>query len=335
MNPKMKDIASRANVSVSTVSKIINKETKNFRKETVDRVQKIIKEMGYAPNIVARSMVTKKTGLIGLILPDISNLYFAEMAKGIEIALRHMEYNMILCNCNDSDEREKAYIDIMRQKCVDGIILIPVLSSSVDITYTTILKGIPFVILDRIFSKENTQIDSVSFDNILGGYIAVKHLTDYGHKKIGCVTGPLLNKSAHDRFIGFKNALAQASIPFQSELICQADYKYQGGYKATHKLLKNNITALVVQNDLMACGAYRAAQEMGIEIPNQLNVIGYDDTDYTQILFPTLTSVLQPNQKMGEVAAKMLVHKIQKSDYQNKIVFKPLLVVRESTCAVV
>ena len=101
MNPKMKDIASRANVSVSTVSKIINKETKNFRKETVDRVQKIIKEMGYAPNIVARSMVTKKTGLIGLILPDISNLYFAEMAKGIEIALRHMEYNMILCNCND------------------------------------------------------------------------------------------------------------------------------------------------------------------------------------------------------------------------------------------
>ena len=122
MNPKMKDIASRANVSVSTVSKIINKETKNFRKETVDRVQKIIKEMGYAPNIVARSMVTKKTGLIGLILPDISNLYFAEMAKGIEIALRHMEYNMILCNCNDSDEREKAYIDIMRQKCVDGII---------------------------------------------------------------------------------------------------------------------------------------------------------------------------------------------------------------------
>ncbi|MFR8644347.1 MAG: LacI family DNA-binding transcriptional regulator [Monoglobus pectinilyticus] len=153
MNPKMKDIASRANVSVSTVSKIINKETKNFRKETVDRVQKIIKEMGYAPNIVARSMVTKKTGLIGLILPDISNLYFAEMAKGIEIALRHMEYNMILCNCNDSDEREKAYIDIMRQKCVDGIILIPVLSSSVDITYTTILKGIPFVILDRIFSK--------------------------------------------------------------------------------------------------------------------------------------------------------------------------------------
>ena len=139
----------------------------------------------------------------------------------------------------------------------------------------------------------------------------------------------MLNKSAHDRFIGFKNALAQASIPFQSELICQADYKYQGGYKATHKLLKNNITALVVQNDLMACGAYRAAQEMGIEIPNQLNVIGYDDTDYTQILFPTLTSVLQPNQKKMCIRDSLSLHQFRKLATSNlkMVVQMPMILI--------
>jgi len=328
----IKDIARLANVSVTTVSRVINNKPEGVSEETRQKILKLVKELGYQPNAIARGLVTKKTKTIGLIIPDISNPFFPDIARGVEDSAHIYGYNVFLCNTDDNLEKESEYIKALKEKYVDGIIFT---SSSIpkhEHIIELVESGIPVVIMDRRVDSEN--IYGVFLDNYEGGYIATKHLIDLGHRKIGCITGPLHTKSARERLEGYKKALLDSGIEIDEKLIFEGDYKIKGGITGAERLLKDNkdISAIFACNDLMAYGAYKTIRSFGYKIPEDISVVGFDDIQLSQILEPQLTTVRQPAYDMGLTAARMLIKLIEDKKLKKKIInFKPQLIIRQST----
>ncbi|MBE3578676.1 LacI family DNA-binding transcriptional regulator [Caldanaerobacter subterraneus] len=328
----IKDIARLANVSVTTVSRVINNKPEGVSEETRQKILKLVKELGYQPNAIARGLVTKKTKTIGLIIPDISNPFFPDIARGVEDSAHIYGYNVFLCNTDDNLEKESEYIKALKEKYVDGIIFT---SSSIpkhEHIIELVESGIPVVIMDRRVDSEN--IYGVFLDNYEGGYIATKHLIDLGHEKIGCITGPLYTKSAKERLEGYKKALLDSGIKIDEKLIFEGDYKINGGIIGAERLLKDNkdMSAIFACNDLMAYGAYKTIRSFGYKIPDDISVVGFDDIQLSQILEPQLTTIKQPAYDMGLTAARMLIKLIEGKKLKKKIInFRPQLVIRQST----
>ncbi|MEQ2129025.1 LacI family DNA-binding transcriptional regulator [Caldanaerobacter subterraneus KAk] len=331
----IKDIARLANVSVTTVSRVINNKPEGVSEETRQKILKLVKELGYQPNAIARGLVTKKTKTIGLIIPDISNPFFPDIARGVEDSAHIYGYNVFLCNTDDNLEKESEYIRALKEKYVDGIIF----TSSVPSDYQHIMElvrdGVPIVMMDR--RMESEEIYGVFIDNYEGGYLATKHLIDLGHRKIGCITGPLKVKNARERLEGYKRALLDNGIEVDERLIFEGDYKINSGIIGTEKLLNDNkdITAIFACNDLMAYGAYKTIRSYGYKIPDDISVVGFDDILLSQIMEPQLTTIRQPAYDMGLTAARMLIKLIEGKKVSKKIIiFKPQLVIRQSTASV-
>ncbi|AAM23502.1 LacI family transcriptional regulator [Caldanaerobacter subterraneus subsp. tengcongensis MB4] len=328
----IKDIARLANVSVTTVSRVINNKPEGVSEETRQKILKLVKELGYQPNAIARGLVTKKTKTIGLIIPDISNPFFPDIARGVEDSAHIYGYNVFLCNTDDNLEKESEYIRALKEKYVDGIIFT---SSSIpkhEHIIELVESGIPVVIMDRRVDSEN--IYGVFLDNYEGGYIATKHLIDLGHEKIGCITGPLYTKSAKERLEGYKKALLDSGIKIDEKLIFEGDYKINGGIIGAERLLKDNkdMSAIFACNDLMAYGAYKTIRSFGYKIPDDISVVGFDDIQLSQILEPQLSTIKQPAYDMGLTAARMLIKLIEGKKLKKKIInFRPQLVIRQST----
>ncbi|MGB9779554.1 LacI family DNA-binding transcriptional regulator [Caldanaerobacter sp.] len=328
----IKDIARLANVSVTTVSRVINNKPEGVSEETRQKILKLVRELGYQPNAIARGLVTKKTKTIGLIIPDISNPFFPDIARGVEDSAHIYGYNVFLCNTDDNLEKESEYIKALKEKYVDGIIFT---SSSIpkhEHIIELVESGIPVVIMDRRVDSEN--IYGVFLDNYEGGYIATKHLIDLGHEKIGCITGPLHTKSARERLEGYKKALLDSGIKIDEKLIFEGDYKINGGIIGAERLLKDNkdMSAIFACNDLMAYGAYKTIRSFGYKIPDDISVVGFDDIQLSQILEPQLTTIKQPAYDMGLTAARMLIKLIEGKKLKKKIInFRPQLVIRQST----
>ena len=328
----IKDIAKLANVSITTVSRVINNKSEGVSEETRNRILQLVKELGYQPNAIARGLVTKKTKTIGLIIPDISNPFFPDLARGVEDSAHIYGYNVFLCNTDDNLEKESEYINALKEKYVDGIIFT---SSSIpkhEHIMELVKSGIPIVIMDRRVDSED--IYGVFLDNYEGGYIATKHLIDLGHKKIGCITGPLYTKSAKERLEGYKKALVENGMDVDERLIFEGDYKINSGIIGTEKLLGNNenVTAIFACNDLMAYGAYKTIRSYGYKIPDDISIVGFDDIQLSQILEPQLTTIKQPAYDMGLTAARMLIKLVEGKKLKKKIInFKPQLIIRQST----
>lgn len=333
MSVTIKDIAKLANVSITTVSRVINEKSEGIGEATRQRVLDIIKELDYRPNSIARSMVTKKTKTIGLIIPDIRNPFFPELVRGVEDLASQSEYSIFLCNTDGDITRETEYIRLMKEKNVDGIIYA--------CTYGTLSKPFaeiiqmnttPVVLIDRGLGDK--KFSGVFIDNENAGYIATKHLLELSHSNIGCITGPSHIQNSQDRLRGYLKALTEAELPIDEQVIVSGEYQMEGGYQAAKTLLAGKqVTAIFAFNDLMAFGVYQAAAEMGIKIPDELSVVGFDNLKFNELLHPKLTTIDQPVYEIGAQAIRMLLKRIVAGKKaRNKTVYlEPRLIVRGSS----
>ncbi|MDQ0252947.1 LacI family transcriptional regulator [Evansella vedderi] len=333
MTITIKDIANKANVSITTVSRVLNNKKGGIGDETRKRILKIIEELDYSPDSIARSMKTKKTKSIGLIIPDIRNPYFPELVRGVEEVANKCKYNVLLYNTDGNKNKELESLRLIKENKVDGIIF----TSSNPGTFNEnnkyfIEKDSPIIFIDR--EPEIESYSGLFLNNEKAGYIATKHLIDLNHKNIGCITGPKQIQNSQQRLTGYKKALNDAGVDVNEDIILNGDYQMQGGYEAAKRLIENKaVTAIFALNDLMAFGVYKAAQEFDVQIPKELSVVGFDNLSFNELLTPKLTTIDQNVSNMGKVAAKLLLKKLGSGGgMQNKSIYlDPKLIIREST----
>jgi len=326
----IKDVALHAGVSVTTVSHVVNGT--RFVSETArQRVEEAVRELGYVPSAVARSLKHNTTRTFGMIIPNNSNPYFAEIIRGVEDRCFAAGYNVILCNSNDDPERQASYLRVLAEKRIDGLVL--VVTGSDAIARAT-LGGInmPLVLLDREVS--GVSGDLVEVNHMLGSQMATRHLLELGHPRVACISGPPGLSPSSQRRAGWKDALAQAGVERSDSDLARGDFTARGGYLAMQALLKRRPrpTAVFACNDLMAFGALTAAREAGIAVPQQLSIVGFDDIDLAAFSAPPLTTVAQPKRQIGTVAADLLLERVGNGRTDNRqVILDPELRIRAST----
>ncbi|SJZ32816.1 transcriptional regulator, LacI family [Selenihalanaerobacter shriftii] len=330
MGVTIKDIAKESGVSITTVSRVLN-DKPDVSSKTKEKVKEVIDRLGYKPSGVARGLVLQKTYTIGLIIPDISNPFFPEVARGIEDKAKEMDYSVIFCNTDNDHLAEKEAIKLMKSKQVDGILL------SLSIENKEELKKLeeddfPVVQIDR--KVPNSELPSVTIDNVLSAYNATEHLIQLGHTQIVHITGDLGTKTAQDRLKGFKKAINGSEISYKEEWILEGDYSKESGYNLMKSLLKEppQPTAIFAANDLMAIGAYGAAYDLGLEIPEDISIVGHDDIDIASVIRPGLTTMVQPKYELGKKAAEILIDELERKNIDKKDeILQPKLIERDST----
>lgn len=332
MKVTIKDIARIAEVSTATVSKVINHKDHDISQATRDRVKKVMKECNYVPNGMARSLITKKTKTIGLIIPDIRNPFFPELARGAEDKANEEGYNIIFCNTDDELIKEEKYIDMLVEKMVDGIIFTP---SSRRKTGISSLKqaSIPIILVDRDVDFKGVR-GKIIVDNFRGAYQAVNHLLDCGYKKIVYISGPLESKPGIDRYEGYKKALKDFGFSDQESMVLEGEYKSKWGYEAIKYLNQQGVVfdGLFCGDDLIGIGAIKALKELKKKVPKEIGVVGFDDIYMASLVDPELTTIEQPNYEMGYQAAAMLISSLEKKRVRKKeITLDTKLIIRKST----
>jgi len=327
----IKDIARMANVSPASVSRVINNIPYGISEDTRKRVAAIIKESGYQPNTVARSMVTKRSTTIGLLVPDITNQFYALLVKGVEDIATRRGYSVVLCNSNNNDEKEFRNLSFLKENYVAGIIYNNF--KMID-KIRKVLEDIhvPVIYVDNIENVKDAF--SLHVRQKEGMAMMTRYLLEMGHTKFAYLAGPEEVLSASQRLEGFREVLEEKGIRIPESFIKSCEYSENGGYEAAKELMgeKKEFTCLVCANDLIAYGATRLFNERGIRIPQDISVTGFDDIPFSKLLNPALTTVYNPVQDMGRRAAELLLeclegkHEGEKGD----IPFEPVLVKRES-----
>ncbi len=329
----IKEVAAKAGVSTATVSYVLN-NTRPISEEVKKRVRSAALELDYQPSSLARGLRQNKTYTIGIIIPDNTNPYFADILRGMEDAFFKQGYNIFLCNSDRNTDKETKYLEALVNRNVDGIALVP---SETDMNESFRLRQLkkPLVIVDRVLPDFPASL--VLMDNLSGGYDAVKHLCNLGHKRIACLSGPEAVPTNQQRIQGYKKALADSDIPFDPELLFHEDFQINGGMEAFKKIsaLQKKPSALFACNDLMAIGFMKAAQESGMRIPEEMSVIGYDDIQLASLVTPTLTTMAQPRYKMGQLAADMLMTNILNPSKPESITLKSRLIIRNSSAQLI
>jgi len=329
MNPTIKDVANLAGVHPSTVSRVIN-DNSRISEKTKNKVLLIIKKLGYTPNAIARGLKTKRTQTLGMLIPDITNPFFAELARGVEDAANKNNFNVILCNTDDKLKKERTYLEILRGKRVDGLIL-----GTAHIRDKSILelekKKFPYILVSR--NIEGLDKNCVIVDDVAGGIMVTEYLIKLGHRRIAHITGPLKTRSALNRLKGYKLALKKYEIEYRDELVGEGDFRIKGGYQVMKRFLKlaEPPTAIFAANDLLALGAIQVILKKKYHIPEDFCIIGFDDIRLASFVYPPLTTVRQPMLEMGALAVKMLLKIIEEGEFnQKKEILEPKLIIRES-----
>jgi len=332
----IKDVAKEAHISTTAVSLVMNGNYEKVSVKTKERILAAAAKLNYRPSHIAMSMVTKTTRTIGLILPDISNIYFSELAKLIEQECYKNGYNILYGNTQDMPKRDIEYINLFLDRNVDAIIMVS--SSSID-KHLHEIEGLiantetPFIFLDRAMSMSNCT--TIVVNQQLGGLMATQSLIDLGHRSIGCISGPKKVYSAVERLSGYKQALRNAGIPVRDDLIYEGDFHHESGFQALPYLLGKGVTAIFACNDMMALGVYKQAINYNISIPQDLSLIGYDDIFIADFLIPPLTSVEQPAKELALETINRVMDAINGKQPEKKlIIFEPILKVRGSTRAI-
>ncbi|MEZ8967589.1 substrate-binding domain-containing protein [Vibrio breoganii] len=331
----MKDIAKLAGVSTSTVSHVISKR-RYVSEEISDRVNKAAKELNYFPSALARSLKMNRTNTIGMLVTNSTNPFFGEVVKGVERHCYEKGYNLILCNTEGDHNRMRESIDTLMQKRVDGLILMCPSLEGEKLESFERSPNIPVVVMD--WGTMSFESDKIQDNSLHGGYLAAQHLIEHGHRHIGCITGPMSKYQAQKRFEGFKQALQQADIDLNTQWVDEGNFECDGGYNAMQRILKQDKlpSAVFVCNDMMAMGAINAAHELGITIPEQLSIIGYDDLHIARFMSPALTTIHQPKFRLGKAAVDAILQKLSNADAPHKTVqLEPKLVERKTVRTVV
>ena len=329
----MEYIARMANVSKATVSRVVNGKKDGVSDEVRQRVQRLIEEYEYTPNLMARSMVTARTKTIGVVIPDIENPFFSQLVGFVEQHLRNWGYTAMLCNTYPSSSLEVQGIRTMLAKQVDGIILVSAQSQSKGREQGIGKYGVPCVLLDR----KNPSIDynvGIFVDNEGAFRRAAEMLLRHQNRRIAFIRGPAHFNTSQERFRGYVNALKKHGVTVDEDLIVSGNFGYQSGYDAVMTLLerKAEFTALMASNDMMAFGAMRALQERGFSIPEQVEVMGCDDIFFCNMIHPTLSTVAQPIDEMGRLAAEVMMDLIAGNHTEKKDIWlEAHMVERDST----
>jgi LacI family transcriptional regulator len=327
----IKDVALRAGVSVTTVSHVVN-DTRHVSAKGRERVELAIRELGYVPNAMARSLKSNTTSTLGMLIPNSSNPYFAEIVRIVEDRCFGAGYTLVLCNTDDEPRRQSVYLQVLAERRIDGLIVV---STGDDDSLVTQLQGlrIPTVLVDREIA--DPSCDLVETAHMQGGLLAVRHLLSLGHKRIACIGGPEALTPSEQRIEGWRMALAETgSTPNADALLWRGAFTSQSGYEAMHAILRTEHppSAVFVCNDLMAIGALRAAHESGVHVPDELSIVGFDDIELSAYTSPPLTTVAQPKERIGALAVDMLLERVGgKRRDARKVVLQPELRVRAST----
>lgn len=325
----IRDVASEAKVSPSTVSHVIN-GTRYVDPETQMRVRSAIEALGYRPNSLARSLRRRETSTIGLLVPDNASPFFADLSRAIEDAGFAEGYSVVLCNSDGSEAKEATYIDVLISKQVAGLLLISS-GSRPDPLQLVLKANVPVVVVDRRLG--DLPVDQVLVDNEQGGYRAGQYLLELGHRRIGCITGPSSVILSADRIVGFRRALAEAGASLAPEAIVDGDFHYVGGVAAMHELLRRNLklTAVFAANDLMAIGVINALIRSKLRVPDDVSVIGFDNIWQSNAVIPSLTTIAQPVAELGQISIKLLLERIENPGKPpTRIMLSTELVERES-----
>lgn len=332
MRVTIKDVAEKVGLSKATVSLVLNRKETRISEETRLLVINTAEEMGYRPNKVALSLSKNNTKTVGLIIPDIRNSFFSDIAKGFEDEAYRFGYNVFFCTSDNNTERELQHIQALLDWGVDGIAL----DMAADFKYKgkktfSLLEksSVPIVLVDR-----NVGINryvSVMIDNDIGAYEATSLLTKLGHRKIGCIAGALWLDCDTQRLNGYKRALADVGIPYDASLVKEASYQFSSGEAICRTLLDSNVSAIFAFNDLMAYGAMNALESMGLKVPQDISIVGFDDIFIPLARNNLLTSVVQPAYEMGRKSFSCLMDVINRHDATiSSHIFKPQLILRES-----
>jgi LacI family transcriptional regulator len=323
------DIAKLAGVSKATVSYVIN-DKPGVSQELRCKIKKIIEDCNYVPNSAARGLAGEKTHFIGLVIPDVSDMFYANIIRGVEKTSNKYNYLLNLYTTHGEEEKEQRVIKLINSSMVDGLII---MAYYIKDNFIDFLKneGIPFVFID--YPTKDEEIYSVVVDNEAGAFEAAEYLISLGHQKIAFLEGHEAAWDSRARFIGFLKALTVNSIEFNPLLVEKGDFTREGGYKATKKLLEKGeeFTAIFASNDQMAIGAVRAIKEQGLKIPDNISIIGFDNIEASSIIDPPLTTVMQPIYEMGKKATEILIRLINEEKIeQKKFMLKTKLIKRNS-----
>lgn len=330
MSVTMKNIARKCGVSVATVSKVLNEKDEDVSDLTRELVKKTSKEMGYVMNALARSMKTKNTKTLGIMMPDIKNAFYTDICRGAEDMAMKSGYSLFLCNTDDKIEKEIHYLEKLMEKQVDGIIIIA--SMERDTKMEEIQKmNVPFAVLNNNTHYPGWSVQ-VMADNENGMREAVNHLASLGHRKIFYLAGETMLPFNADRLKGYKEGLADWSIPYDEHLLGSTEFSLEAA-KCYFKLhgLPEGVTAVCTGNDLMALGVLQWAYEAGLRIPEDLSLVGYDDSIFARVTSPKLTSVHQQSYRSGELLVEELLKQIEGQKEPKTVYLKNSLMKRGST----
>lgn len=332
MNLTIKDIANLSGVSKSTVSRVINKK-KYVSKKSREKVLNIINETGYIPNNIARSLVTNKTYTIGLIIPDINNPFYSETAKIIEDTLRKLGYSLIICNTDNRSDLQNDYINILKQRKIDGIIFGSVRINDTNVTNLSV-QELPYITYHRKLANEHSNY--IVSDDITGIKIAVKYLVDLGHKNIAYISGPTIFSTGINRLKGFIEARNIFNLNNSNDLIKEGGYSEYQSWQITKEII--NLTprpsAIIAANDLMAISALDCILHHGLSVPKDISLIGYDNINLASHARIQLTTISIDKKNMAKKTANLLIKEIINKKNSSKLIqikLKPKLIVRKTT----
>lgn len=327
--PTIIDVARESGVSYSTVSRALN-GYEFIKPETRAKVLAAAKKLGYVPNQQARSLAGGRSGLVGILVPMMDNGYINEVIRGIDEELARSDYNLILYTTRRQHGRESTYAATIMNGAADGLLLVvPLISNE----YLHILRAqkFPHVLLDQADDTgESSYVDATNWQ---GAYDATQYLIRLGHRRIGFITGLMEVSSAVERVKAYRAALADHNLPVDPDLIVQGEYLESGGYLAAQKLLalKDRPTAIFASNDLSAFGAMEAIQQSGLRIPEDISIVGFDNIPQSSLVYPKLTTVYQPLQRMGQVAVEILLEHIADPDQPPRhVTLETTLIIRDS-----
>jgi len=328
----IKEIAERSGVSKATVSRVLN-NSKPVNEEIRKRVMSVIESTNFKPNSVARSLSMKKSHLIGIIIPDLSNPVFSRIIAGIESTIRSLDYSLLITATDFDSNMKIQHIEILKDKGVDGLILVT------DHGNETFFKAMmdfnkPIVMVGSDSTVD--EIPSLRINNYKAVCEATQYLLSLGHTKIAMLRGPLTDpQSGFERFMGFRDTMMKADV-YEDSLVVEGWYSFEDGYKGMDKILKTNpsVTAVLCACDLMAVGATKRAIEKGYHVPDSISIMGFDDVDIARMYTPSLSTIRQPFEESGHLAIETLIKMIEnKEDYIPfpRHILTHELIVREST----
>jgi LacI family transcriptional regulator len=329
----LKRIAAELGTSPTTVSRVLNGRARQYRisRETEAAVRATARRLNFAPNALARGLRLNKTSTLGVVIPDISNPFFAAIARRITLGVREEGYSIVICDSQENVEIEIQSLKLLRSRNVEGIILAPV-GQSADHLAEFEQSGMPLVLVDRYFP--GLRIPYVASDNFVGAADATRLFLDNGHRRIACLQGLRGTSPQEDRLRGYKEALSSRGLPIDEALIAGDSFGEQSGYITMKLLLRGGcpFTAVLAFSNLISLGALRAISEEGLRVPEDVSIISFDDQPYSAYLATPMTTVAQRSSEMGEIAVKLLFDRLRSPEraVQGGVLLPTNIVVRNS-----